>query len=88
MRYKIMSLFIVLSVLWSSAFSYAKQDANPIVTVLDSNGQPTTQITDGDNIQLQVTFPTSISQQEDIDFLFDDTAVGACIIPSGSTISR
>ncbi|HKJ38687.1 MAG TPA: hypothetical protein VJ972_07910, partial [Anaerolineales bacterium] len=88
MRYKIMRLFIILSVLWSSAFSHAKQDANPIVIVLDRSGQPTTQITDGDNIQLQITFPTPVTQQADIDFLFDDTTVGSCIIPNGSTACK
>ena len=56
--------------------------------MLDRNNQPTTQITDGDMIQLQITFPQPVTQQENINFLFDDTTVGSCLIPSGNTTCK
>ena len=78
------NLIVLLGVLLSSGFSSLKQTSNPTITILDRNGQSTTQITDGDSIQLQITFPEPLTQQEDIDFLFDDTTVGSCLVTNGN----
>jgi len=88
MRRLYLTLFIILSVLLSSGFMPEQQDVAPTVIILDRNGQPTTQITDGDNIQLQVTFPQPVKQQENISFLFDDTTVSSCRITSGNTTCK
>ena len=78
-------LTILLNVLFTSGFSGEQQSTNPFVTILDRNGVPTTQITDGDGIQLQITFPQAATQEQDIHFLFDDTTVGSCLVASGNT---
>ena len=83
-----LSLIVLWSVLLSSGFSPAKQDAGPVAVILDNNGKPTLQITDGDAIQLQVTFQQPVKQQTEIDFLFDDTIVGSCSIPTENTTCK
>lgn len=50
--------------------------------LLDLAGRSTTQITDGDSIQLQITFPQAVTEHMDIRFLLNDTTVGSCIIPA------
>lgn len=84
MRRLALTLIFVLSFLSSTGFAPAKQDAASIVTLLDRNGQPTTQITDGDSIRLQIVFPQVVTKQQEIHFLLDDTTVASCIVPSGN----
>jgi len=88
MRHLSLTLIVLLSVLFLQGFTSATQNANPTVIILDHNGQPTTQITDGDTIQLQVTLPQPVKQQENINLLFDDARVGSCLIPSGNTTCK
>ena len=85
MHRSFLTLIVILSFLFLQGFTSAIQTANPTVTVLDRNNQPTMQITDGDMVQLEVTFPQPVTQQENINFLFNDNTVGSCLIPSGNT---
>jgi hypothetical protein len=84
-----LALLALVSIISSYGFTPIKQDTNPTISILDRNGNPTTQITDGDSIQVQVTLPQSVTQQEKIIFSLYDTAytlspIGSCIISSGS----
>ena len=88
MRRFSLTLIVLLSVLLSTGFTFEKQNTNPTIILLDRNGQPTTQITDGDSIQLQITFQTPTINQENVDFLFDDTTVGSCSVPGGGTTCK
>ncbi len=88
MRHLSVTLIVLLNVLFSSGFSAAHQNTSPFISVLNRNGQPTIQITDGDSIQLQITFPQPVIKPEDIDFLFDDTTVGSCLITNGNTTCK
>jgi len=83
-----LTVIVLLNIIFTSAFSPTIQTSNGLITILDHNGQPTTQITDGDTIQLQVTFPQALSQQNEIHFLFDDTTVAMCIVPTGSATCK
>lgn len=79
---------VLLGVFFLQGFTSKTQNVNPTVIIVDRQGQPTVQITDGDTIQLQITFPLPVTQQENINFLFDDTTIGSCLIPSGSTTCK
>ena len=83
-----LSLIVLLSVFFLSGFSPAIQSSTTTIILLDRNGQPTTQITDGDSIQIQIELSQPTSQEEDMDFLFEDTTVGSCLIPVGSTTCK
>jgi pimeloyl-ACP methyl ester carboxylesterase len=81
--------FIVLLVFLSTqAFVMVQQVGDATITVLNRANQATTQITDGDSLQLQITLSQPATQQQDIHFLFDDTTVGACLIPNGGTTCK
>lgn len=82
------TLIVIMNILLATGFTPAQQGENPIIVIFDRNGQPTTQFTDGDSIQLQITFPQAVTQQKNFDFLFDDTTVGSCFAASGSTTCK
>ena len=88
MRRLSVTLTIFLVFVVSSGFSPAIQIPNASIIILDRSGQPTTQITDGDTVQLQITFQQPVKQQADIDFLFDDTTVGSCLVSTGNTTCK
>ena len=83
-----LTVLALLGIVFTSAFSRTTQTTNGSIAILDRNGQPTTQITDGDTIQLQVTFPQALSQQNEIHFLFDDTTAAVCLVPTGSATCK
>jgi len=88
MRRLYLTLIVLLSILLSSGFTFAQQDTNPTIIIIDRNSQPATQITDGDSIQLQITFPQALLQQNEIHFLFDDTTVAMCLVSTGNTTCK
>lgn len=85
MHKKVLTFIVLLSILSTQQVAAAKQDGETNVTILDRAGQPTTQITDGDSIRLQVTVSQSADVQQVIDFLWGDIPVDSCVISAGDT---
>lgn len=85
MRRALLTLTVLLSLLSVSGF-IPFQQSNTLV-ILNRNGQPTAQITDGDTLKLQITLSQSVTQQENITFTLGDQSapVTACVIPNGQT---
>ncbi|HEY5729831.1 MAG TPA: hypothetical protein VIS72_07245 [Anaerolineales bacterium] len=79
MRYFLLSLFVLLSLVITPPI----QTSNASITIIDRKGQPTMQITDGDVIQLQITFAQSVPHQKEVHFLFNDTTITLCLVPTG-----
>ncbi|MFT3892059.1 MAG: hypothetical protein QM730_10525 [Anaerolineales bacterium] len=88
MSKRVYCFLVLLFLLFTQAFIPVRQTSGGSITVLNRSGQSTTQITDGDSIQLQVTVSQSAAQQQDINFLFGDTTVASCSIPTGKTSCR
>ena len=81
-------LLVLGSITSSYGFSPIKQDTNLSISILDRNEKITTQITDGDSIQIQITIPQSVTKQEKIEFSLYNTAytsspISSCVISSG-----
>lgn len=85
MRKKILIFIVLLSILPVPQVVAAQQAGETNVVLLNRGGQPTTQITDGDSIQIQLTLSQSAGAQQKIAFLWGDTTVGSCVVPSGET---
>lgn len=85
-------IFLILVIFWSFlpvlGFLPTRQPAGAKVSIIDRANRETSQITDGDSIQIQVTLPQTAAQQETINFLFDDSTVGTCLVPNGSTTCK
>jgi len=84
MRRILPALIVILSLVAVYGFAPLQQ-SNPILTILNRAGQPTSHITDGDGIQIQITMSQPPAQGEEIKFAFDahGFTVGACSIESG-----
>lgn len=79
-------LFVLLSLPALYGFSSERQTAANAIIILDRNGQPVSNLTDGNNIRLRVTLPQAAAQTETITFLLDDdTPVGSCVAASGES---
>ena len=79
-------IFRLFSVFLSLVFFMpVLQTGATTITILNRAGKPVSQITDGDNIQVQITLPQAATQPEDISFLLDDTTVASCSIKTGGT---
>ncbi|MBI3152073.1 MAG: hypothetical protein HYZ21_08075 [Chloroflexi bacterium] len=86
MRLKFPILTVLLSVLSVYGFAPIQQTSGGIVTLLNRENQPASQITDGDSIQIQVTLPQPVTQTEKINFSLDGALpVGSCAIASEGT---
>jgi pimeloyl-ACP methyl ester carboxylesterase len=79
------SSFILLSALFLSGFVPHQQNAAN-VSILNRENQPVTQITDGDTIQIKVTLPSPVTEQQKINFNLGhySSIVGSCVITSGN----
>jgi len=86
MRRAFVVLTVLVSLLSLSGFTPLQQSSE--ISILNRAGQPTSQITDGDGIQLQITLSQPVTQQENISFLFDDSTVGSCFITGGNTTCK
>jgi pimeloyl-ACP methyl ester carboxylesterase len=66
-------------------FGSGRQASNANVIILNRSGQPTSRITDGDTIRLQVKLSQALTQQGSVTFTLghQGVAVGSCIIPAG-----
>lgn len=87
MSTKILTLFVVMNLFLASGFTLREQTSLPTLTIINRNQNPTTQITDGDTIQLKAVYPQPVQGQETINFFLDETLmpVGSCVIPGGKT---
>jgi pimeloyl-ACP methyl ester carboxylesterase len=81
MRRTLLAIFIVLNVLMDSGFGFPRQ-SSPGVVVLNRDHQITSQITDGDEIRIQITLPQPAAQEENVKFTFAaySQTVGSCVI--------
>lgn len=80
------ALIILLSVLLSTGFAPAKQDATPTVTLLDRTGQTATQITDGDTVQIQISLPQEVAEDTMVNFSLEGvTPVSSCVITANAS---
>ena len=84
---KILILLVVVNLFVASGFDLMEQSPGPTVTIINRHNQATTQITDGDTIQLQFTTSQQVTEQELINFFLDEPSllVGSCVIPDGQT---
>ena len=87
MSSKILTFFIVLNLFFSSGFAEKEQTPGTTLIVFNRQQNPTTKITDGDTIQLQVVYPQTVQGQEMINFVLDgqSLSVGSCVVPDGKT---
>ena len=85
MRRTLLILISLLSTVLVSGFTSLPQSNSTQITILDRAGQPTSQITDGDSIQIQITMSQPVAGGENIKFGFDAQAltIGACRISLG-----
>jgi pimeloyl-ACP methyl ester carboxylesterase len=81
-------IFVLLTIVSTQAFIPAQQPGGTTLTILNRKNQATTQITDGDTIQIQVVLGQPAARQESLSFLFGDTTVGSCTIPNGDTTCK
>ncbi len=88
MRRFLLTSIALLSLVFIYGFIPQNQTAGATVSILDRDGRSVTQITDGDNIQLQVSLPQPVTRDETINFLFDDTTVASCLIPNGNATCK
>ena len=85
MQRTFLSSFILLSTLFLSSFIRSQQSAANVF-ILNRENQSVSQITDGDAIQIQLTLPDSIAEQQEIDFKLSHSSltVRSCLVTSGS----
>lgn len=81
---RLLILFHVLLVLLASGLSPFVQAASPTVTVLNRENQPTSQITDGDDLRVQITLSIPATQTEKINF----TLAGTSTLLASCTLAR
>jgi len=67
MRRDFLALTVLFSLLFVSGFAPLQQSNT--ISILNRSGQPASQITDGDTIQIKVTLSQPVTQQETITFL-------------------
>ena len=85
MRRTLLILISLLSTVLVCGFTSLPQSNSTQITILDRAGQPTSQITDGDSIQIQITMSQPVAGGENIKFGFEAQAltIGACSISPG-----
>ncbi len=72
---------VFLSLLFVPGYSPFPQIASPTIMLLDRAGQTTTQITDGNMVQIQISLPQTGTQQTQINFSLNGiTALGSCVV--------
>jgi pimeloyl-ACP methyl ester carboxylesterase len=82
-----LTLTILLSLLSIYGFTSLQQITETNIVILNRNHQPTSKITDGDTLKLQITLSQPAAQQENITFKLSDqtSSVGSCAIANGGT---
>jgi hypothetical protein len=67
MQQTILASFVLFSIFSIYDFLPNQQDTANL-SILNREKQPVTQITDGDTVQIQVTLPNPLTEQQKIDF--------------------
>jgi pimeloyl-ACP methyl ester carboxylesterase len=88
MRRLFLTSIALLSLISTYGFTPQNQTSGAIVSIINRDDRSVTQITDGDSVRLHVSLPQPVMRDETIDFLFDDTTVGSCLIPNGNTACK
>ena len=85
MRTKVLTFIVLLSLLSAQGFVAARQAGETNITILNRQNKATTQITDGDTIQVQIKLSEALSEQQTVSFTLGDASLpaGSCVIPSG-----
>lgn len=86
MRRILLVLTVLAGVFSSVGFGHSWQASDAVIVIFNRAGQPTSRITDGDTIRLQVILSQTLNQPATITFTLGDQAftVGSCVIPAGS----
>ena len=78
---RFLTMVLLFSILLVSGFTPSVQVTSATILLLDSTGRTSTQITDGDTMQIQITLPQTVTQTTKIDFsLNDDITIGSCAV--------
>lgn len=87
MHKRVLSFIVILVFLSAQKSVVAKQTSENHIIVLNGRGESTTEITDGDNIRLQITLSRSVNEPETIAFTLGNASLpaGSCVITSGET---
>ena len=85
MRRIFLTLTMLVSVVAVSGFVVLPQNVDASIVIINRDHQPTSQITDGDSVQIQITTSQPSAQGEEIKFAFDAHAqiIGSCSIAAG-----
>jgi pimeloyl-ACP methyl ester carboxylesterase len=77
----LMTVLLLTSTLFVHDLTSSPQINAATIMLLDSTGQTTSKITDGDTVQIQITLPQIVTQETQINFSLDDgSSVGLCTI--------
>lgn len=84
MQRTILASFVLFSIFSIYGFLPNQQDTANL-SILNREKQPVTQITDGDTVQIEVTLPHPVTEQQKVNFNLghDSSIVGSCVITSG-----
>ncbi|HEY6073207.1 MAG TPA: hypothetical protein VIV15_07425, partial [Anaerolineales bacterium] len=68
----------------------AAQTSQPNITIIDRSGENTTALTDGNQIQLEISLAAPPAQAEEITFILlgDTGKVASCTVPAGASVCR
>ena len=78
---RFLKLALLLSILFVSGFKLSVQITSATILLLDPTGRTTSQITDGDTVQIQIILPKTVAQETRINFLLNgDSPLGSCVI--------
>lgn len=84
MQRTILASFVLFSIFSIYGFLPNQQDTANL-SILNREKQTVTQITDGDTVQIEVTLPHPVTEQQKVNFNLghDSSIVGSCVITSG-----
>jgi pimeloyl-ACP methyl ester carboxylesterase len=81
MHRNLQTVIVPLSLLFVYGFTPFAQVNSPTIMLLDRAGQTTSQITDGNTVQIQITLPQAATQETTINFSLEGvTPVGSCVV--------
>jgi len=87
MRRMSLTLIVLFSLFSVYGFIPLPQAGETNISIINRANQPTSRITDGDTIKIQIALTQPVTQPENITFKLGDQSapMGACVIPNGNT---